>query len=106
MHDHPSIYFIDTTIELNINDVVLDVNDQLIKAYPNPCSDLLWIKNMSVESDLEINLYNTTGELLGVWQLNDNTQIDVESLNLAQGLYYLIAHGKYNRYQTLPVIIN
>ncbi|WP_299095381.1 T9SS type A sorting domain-containing protein [uncultured Winogradskyella sp.] len=73
---------------LSINDVGFDNN---FKVYPNPTSDVIYIK--SDEGIVNIEIYNALGSLVATKQ--NDTKINVE--NLTSGIYYLSVRKKNNQ---------
>jgi len=78
----------------NNNQVVpLNINNHEIYIYPNPAAGILNVDARNIESELEIHLINTNGQVLFYNKINsDNGDILSEQLNFQRfekGVYYV-----------------
>ena len=56
----------------------------------NPVKDVLWIKVSHAET-LDINIYNTAGQLVKKSRKSPSTIIEITCLHMAKGIYFLRA---------------
>lgn len=89
-----SILYQDSVRVNSINDDILFSNEPII--FPNPASKNIFIRyNLNKPGELEINLLNSEGRLVlsknqSVKRVGENLEsLDISSLNLAPGTYYL-----------------
>ena len=76
-----------------------------LKVYPNPATDLLWIKFSRITQVKAIRLLDSHGKLIQSQGINRATQLEQISVSaLAKGLYYLQIVGTENSV-SLPVVI-
>jgi hypothetical protein len=90
-------YYTDTTtIGINL------LNDQEIslKLYPNPTADQLYLEgNMDELSQLHINVYSVSGQLLFTnnYEVNGSFLLNVDVENLQSGMYFIEIAADNNR---------
>ena len=65
------------------------INDNLIAIYPNPTSDLLFIKRRTQQQKESVKIFNYAGQLL--YENGDfkSNEIDIAKLNLTSGFYFM-----------------
>ncbi len=74
-------------------------NENLISIYPNPTNELLYIDRKNNSSNATIQIYNNIGELLFEEKSFDEEFINLQKMNLIDGIYFL----KYSDKETYTV---
>lgn len=72
--------FIPRTVGINFE------KNSFVKVYPNPTSDVLFIKNLGLDKILKVEVYNVSGQLV---LISKNTSA-VELNSLAAGKYFVV----------------
>lgn len=62
---------------------------ELVKIYPNPTIDYLYFENLNENSDIQIEIYNSTGQLLKSENIKNKSRFSIDVRNLSKGLCYL-----------------
>ena len=76
-----------------------------LKVYPNPATDLLWIKFSRNTHVIAIRLLDSHGKLIQSQMINRSTQMEKLSVSaLSKGLYYIQVVGA-EKNVSLPVVI-
>ncbi len=77
-----TVYFGDTSTSIEDN---LSSDDQEISVYPNPASDIIYLKNMT-ETGMYLSIYKIDGNLIQREIISDANQ-SVDISNLTKGIY-------------------
>jgi len=86
------LYFV---IELNSGTGINDINNQNgIKAFPNPCNEILFVEYNNTKSECDYEIYDMSGRLMAYDKLNANQEINILGLNT--GMYYLKIKDKFS----------
>ncbi len=81
---------------LTIVSIENDAEKSEIEVYPNPASDLLYIKNVTPDSNFEI--WDITGKTVARGMFSHANTISVQ--NLTKGVYFLIVTGRNGEVKT------
>lgn len=102
----PNFYYGMTKVEgiiLNIipNDpsAVHEISNQHLEVYPNPVSDILYIKNL-LNENVNYSIFNVTGQQV----LAGSTSGTIDVTSLEKGLYFLQIKGE-NRLETVKFLV-
>lgn len=60
-----------------------------IKIYPNPATDIIFLKNNFTLSNSNLLIYNNIGQIIKYVQLNKNEELSIEVSDLPKGIYFL-----------------
>jgi hypothetical protein len=80
------------------------LNDDLISVYPNPTSNLLYINRRNQSTKESIKIYGYNGQLLYQDNNFNSKSIDLNKLNLTDGLYF-IYYSDTQSYSVKKIII-
>ncbi len=69
-----------------------DIQANTFQIYPNPTSDVIRISGC----DSEVKLYNTSGVLLGTYQVN-NGMVEISLSRFAKGVYFINCDGNTHK---------
>lgn len=72
--------FIPRTVGINFE------RNGLVKVYPNPTTDALWIKNLGLEKIQKVEIYNLRGQLI----LSSKNTLMIDVSSLAAGKYFVV----------------
>ena len=74
---------------------VPSVNELSLIVYPNPTTDFIIIKQRA-KRELNVSVYNSMGQLVGVYLLNSNAE-KIDLSKLISGIYYLSIETEHKR---------
>lgn len=81
-------------------------SEELITLYPNPTNGNN-IKLFGINDDVTITMYSLEGKLISTKEVSNSKTIQIETSNLANGLYLASINGKNNQYsKTFKVLVN
>ncbi|MDP3556730.1 MAG: T9SS type A sorting domain-containing protein [Bacteroidota bacterium] len=80
-----------------------NLNNSLLKIYPNPTSGLC---NIVSETDLEINIVNQLGQIILSASLNESNNHQFTFSNLANGIYFVQNKNTLQKINKKIVVIN
>lgn len=100
------VKFADFSIEENPSNLSIQNLTNLekaIKIFPNPSSNKIYLKNVNIEANNTIEMYNTFGKKINIDQNKKENSLDVSKLS--KGLYFLIVKENLRTIKVLKCYI-